>query len=75
MTERELLADCLRRLNGLGLPYMLTLSMASNFWGIPRTTHDLDVVVSLEAGRAEALVAAFNDGYAIDPVSVRGACR
>ena len=63
LTERELLADCLRRLNGLGLPYMLTGSMASNFWGVPRTTHDLDFVVS------------FEDDYALDAASVRGACE
>lgn len=75
MTERELLADCLRRLNGLGLPYMLTGSMASNFWGIPRTTHDLDFVLSLEEDLAAAIVAAFDDEYALDVVSVRRAFR
>lgn len=42
MTERELLVDCLRRLNGVELAYLLTGSMASNYWGIPRTTHDVD---------------------------------
>ena len=75
MTERELLADCLRRLNGLGLPYMLTGSMASNFWGVPRTTHDLDFVLSFQEERAAAIVAAFEDDYALDAVSVRGAFR
>ena len=55
LTERELLADCLRRLNGIGLPYMLTGSMASNFWGIPRTTHDLDFVLSFEEDRVTAI--------------------
>lgn len=75
MTERELLADCLRRLNGLGLPYMLTGSMASNFWGIPRTTHDLDFVVTFAADRVEALVGAFQNGYAIDAASVDRAIR
>jgi len=35
MTEKDLLADCLRRLNQTGVPYMLTGSMASNYWGIP----------------------------------------
>jgi len=45
MTEQELLVDCLRRLNGVGVAYMLTGSMASNYWGIPRTTHDLDFVI------------------------------
>jgi len=37
MTERELLVDCLKRLNGAGISYMVTGSMASNFWGIPTT--------------------------------------
>jgi len=54
---------------------MLTGSMASNFWGIPRTTHDLDFVLSIEADRAEALVAAFEDGYGLDVASVHGAFR
>ena len=45
MNERELLVDCLRRLNRTELAYLLTGSMASNYWGIPRTTHDLDFVI------------------------------
>ena len=48
-TERELLIDCLDRPNRLRRAYMLVGSMASNFWGIPRTTHDLDFVVALIA--------------------------
>ena len=32
------------RLNRIGVSYYLTGSMASNYWGIPRTTHDLDFV-------------------------------
>jgi hypothetical protein len=51
MNEQELLADCLRRLNRSGVTYYLTGSMASNFWGIPRTTHDLDFVVQLSRQR------------------------
>lgn len=47
-TERELLVDCLGRLNDLAVPYMLVGSMASNYWGIPRTTHDLDFVLVLQ---------------------------
>jgi hypothetical protein len=45
MTEQELLVDCLRRLNQLAVKYMLTGSMASNYWGVPRTAHDLDFVM------------------------------
>ena len=40
MTEQELLVDCLRRLNRAEITYYLTGSMARNYWGIPRTTHE-----------------------------------
>ena len=45
MTEQELLCDCLNRLNQAQIPYMLFGSMASNYWGVPRSTHDIDFVV------------------------------
>ena len=73
MTERELLVDCLRRLNQCGLTYMLTGSMASNYWGIPRTTHDLDFVIQLPASAVAKILAAFSPDYFIDEVSVRAA--
>ena len=72
-TERELLVDCLERLNRLGLPYMLVGSMASNYWGVPRTTHDLDFVVTLQPSDAEPLAAAFVNGFFIQAESIRGA--
>lgn len=63
MTERELLVDCLRRLNGAGLSYMLTGSMASNYWGIPRTTHDLDFVIQLPPSAVPKMVTAFSGDF------------
>jgi len=72
-TERELLVDCLERLNRLSVPYMLVGSMASNFWGIPRTTHDLDFVLVLEPAGVESLAAAFGDGFFIQIDSIRRA--
>jgi hypothetical protein len=66
MTERELLVDALRRLNGLDLPYMLTGSMASNFWGVPRTTHDIDFVVAFERREASGIAAALEDGFFVE---------
>lgn len=75
MTERDLLADCLRRLNQLGFPYMLTGSMASNFWGVPRTTHDLDFVVAYEPKSIPRIVAAFEADFHIDGPAVLNALR
>ena len=73
MTERDLLIDCLRRLNRLSIPYMLTGSMASNFWGIPRSTHDLDFVVQFLPESAVDVVHAFEDQFFIQEHSVRAA--
>jgi hypothetical protein len=64
-TEREFLIDVLARLNQTGIDYMLTGSMASNYWGIPRTTHNLDVVLVMRPDQADQLVAAFQPGFFI----------
>jgi len=71
VTERELLVDCLRRLNRCGVSYMLTGSMVSNYWGIPRTTHDLDFVIQLPPSAVTRLVEAFRDDFALDEAAVR----
>lgn len=73
MTEQELLVDCLERLNRCGVSYMLTGSMASNYWGIPRTTHDLDFVVRLQRESIEGIVREFADEYFIQQSSVEAA--
>jgi hypothetical protein len=75
MTEQELLLDCLQRLNRAELSYYLTGSMASNYWGIPRTTHDLDFVIQLPPSAIGKLVAAFSPDYFLDEASVRAAYR
>ncbi len=71
--ERELLIDCLARLNRLGLAYMLTGSMASNYWGVPRTTHDLDFVLVMRSVDVDRFVSAFGQGFFLQPESVRTA--
>lgn len=73
MNERELLMDCLRRLNRTGIIYYLTGSMASNYWGIPRTTHDLDFVVQLPMSEVTRIVREFSGDYCIDETAVRAA--
>ena len=75
MTEQELLVDCLQRLNGLGVGYFLTGSMASNFWGIPRSTHDLDFVVQFPPTDVLRVVAAFAGDFFVQEISVRSAFR
>jgi hypothetical protein len=75
MTEQELLKDCLHRLNQLGISYMLTGSMASNAWGIPRTTHDLDFVIQLPPSQVSRLSQSFTGDYFTDEAAIRNAYR
>src|SRR5215813_5862882 len=75
MNERELLVDCLRRLNRTSVTYYLTGSMASNYWGIPRTTHDLDFVLVLAREQVARFVSAFAEGFFIQGESVEAAFR
>lgn len=73
MTEQELAIDAVRRLNRTGLAYLLTGSMASNYWGIPRTTHDLDFVVRITEESIPTLVHEFQADFYIDERTVRAA--
>ena len=73
MTEQELLVDCLRRLNSAEITYYLTGSMASNYWGVPRTTHDLDFVIQLPPTAVPRIVSAFSPDFHIDEMAVRAA--
>jgi hypothetical protein len=76
VNEQILLLDCVRRLNGAGVEYMLTGSMASNAWGIPRTTHDLDFVIQLPPSEVATFAGAFADpDYYLDERSIREAYR
>lgn len=73
MTETELLIDCLRRLEGIDADYMLVGSMASNYWGVPRSTHDIDFVIEYDESDVSTVVAAFEDHFFIQEISVRSA--
>lgn len=73
MNERELLVDCLRRLNRSGVTYYLTGSMASNYWGIPRTTHDLDFVIQLPQPAVPRIMQEFSGDFYIEEAAVRAA--
>jgi hypothetical protein len=73
MNERLLLVDCLQRLNRTGVTYYLTGSMASNYWGIPRTTHDLDFVVQLRPSAVPRILEEFSGDFHIEEAAVRAA--
>jgi hypothetical protein len=61
------------RLDSIGIPYMMTGSIAMAVYSIPRMTRDIDLVVELEAVDVEKIVSIFSEDCYIDRNSVRQA--
>jgi hypothetical protein len=59
MSQPELLRTVVAALDRLRVPYMVTGSVASSLHGQPRSTHDVDLVVSVDAASARRIVAEF----------------
>ena len=61
--ELDVLRDVSRRLESAEIAYMLTGSMAMNYYAHPRMTRDLDLVVALAPGDTDRVVALFDADY------------
>lgn len=59
MHQAEIFLVFTERLEQAGINYMATGSVASMLYGIPRFTHDLDLVIDLPSHLVDALEAAF----------------
>ncbi len=68
--ELEVLKNVARRLEAAGIPYMVTGSMAVNYYAVPRMTRDIDLVVELSASQAEGLCDVFQDDFYLDREAV-----
>ena len=65
-TELDVLRDVSQRLESGGVAYMLTGSMAMNYYAQPRMTRDIDLVVKLTADQTDLLVSLFESEYYVD---------
>jgi hypothetical protein len=54
------------RLESAGIPYMVTGSMAANYYAVPRMTRDIDLVVELSASDADRFCALFEDEFYLE---------
>lgn len=67
MTFEQLVADVVARLGAAGIPHMLTGSIASSWYGEPRATQDLDVIVDPSSAALDRLVDGLQaDGWYVD---------
>jgi len=63
MNEIDVVRDISRKFEQAGIPYMLTGSMAMNYYAQPRMTRDIDVVIALAPQQIEAIVRLFSPEY------------
>lgn len=68
--ESEVLKEVCRRLETAGLPYMITGSIAANFYAVPRMTRDIDIVVEIHKDDIDPVVKLFEKDYYIDRESI-----
>jgi hypothetical protein len=61
--ELDIVRDVSKRLDAAGIGYMLTGSMAMNYYAQPRMTRDIDVVVALRREDAGRVVKLFSPDY------------
>ncbi len=74
--EEESVARLVRRLEALGIPYMVAGSVASSHHGLPRATNDADIVIDPAPAALDALVIALGaEGYYVDARVAREALR
>jgi hypothetical protein len=68
--ELDIVRDVSKRLDAAGIGYMLTGSMAMNYYAQPRMTRDIDVVVALRREDAERMVKLFSPDYFVSREAV-----
>lgn len=68
--ELDIVRDVSQRLDGAGIAYMLTGSMAMNYYAQPRMTRDIDLVVAVTATDVDIVVRLFHPDYYVSREAV-----
>lgn len=71
--EIRVLKIVVKRLESARIPYMITGSIAANFYTTPRMTRDIDIVIEVEEKDAGTLFSLFSSDFYVDKNSIRNA--
>lgn len=71
--ELDVLKTVAGQLEEAGISYMVTGSIAANFYSQPRMTRDIDIVIDLSAGQAEKLYSVFKGDFYVDKGAIEEA--
>ncbi len=75
MTQEEVLQIVIATLEKNNIPYMLTGAIAVNYYGRPRLTHDVDIVVNIEKKHIESIVDAFYQEFYLSSEGIEDAIK
>lgn len=73
MNEIDVMRDVASKFASVGIDYMLTGSLAMNYYAQPRMTRDIDMVVALEIHQSETIAGLFDQDYYVSRAAVSAA--
>lgn len=72
---REFVSRVVKKLDEVGIPYMISGSFASSVHGEPRATNDVDVVIAPTVEQLNAFVQSLGNEYYVDSAAAQEAFR
>ena len=69
--ELQVLKIVTERLNKADIAYMISGSIAANYYTVPRMTRDIDIVVELKEADINKFVGLFKDDFYLDKETIR----
>ncbi len=73
MIQEEVIVFITKTLDHLNILYMITGSIACNYYGKPRFTHDVDLIIEIDERKVESLASALEDRFYLDRDMIREA--
>jgi hypothetical protein len=71
VNQIDIVRNVSRKLQGVGIGYMLTGSMVMNYYALPRMTRDIDVVVEISSRDVERVTGLFRPDYYVSEDNIR----
>lgn len=75
INEQDVLKIVVKRLESIGIQYMITGSVAANFYITPRMTRDTDIIIDVVEQDAERIFSLFSEDFYIDLDMMKDAIR
>ena len=75
MTQVEVLLQIAEILQSAGIPFMVAGSHGSSYYGTPRSTNDIDLVIDPSADQLENFLRLLGNQYYVSPDAARDALR